>query len=408
MTSRSQIAQGVLLGLAIGCCAVSALAQISLAPPLPPANEFRVTLTESPDAKLPPVPACGEEAASTLTCRAFTVTLENIGTHTVNLSELDCADPEVRLETTSPNPTGWFPVGEHRDDCHNAQYGEKGPFSWKNVLMKPGDKHSFTGRFMVRLGGTWGRGNVPVPPTAVLRATWTLRGCTEETDGDDCLSVLETHQVPAHKTVCSYQCIFFQPTLEASSAPISVSQPGPLTLPLPPLELALIARMLDPADPMILPRSRLEGCTQARAGSIDCVALHLTVRNAGTRALRIGRMTCSDFAEAPEFRTEGDAWRPLQTSMRVCTRNFMEWVPLLPGHNVEEEMTLLHVAAGFKIDPMREAGRYDVRINYAPAVCVASPDGSFCLTEPQGLPPMKSPVATFKTTATLPEEKSTP
>ena len=377
--------------------------QPPLAPPLPPANEFRVTLAEAQDSKLPLPPACGGEAADTLTCRAFTVTLENIGTHVVRLSELDCADPEVRLETPAPNPTGWFPVGEHRDDCHNAQYDEKGAFAWKNVLMKPGDKHSFTGRFMVRLGGAWGRpGNVPVKPKAVLRATWTLRGCTEETDGDDCLSVLETHQVPAHNTVCSYQCIFFQPALQVSSEPISVSQPGPLTLPLPPLELTLTARMLDPADPAILPTSRLEGCTQARAGSVDCVALHMTVRNAGTRALRIGRMTCSDFAEVPEFRTEGDAWRPLQASWWVCTRNFMEWTPLLPGQTAEEEMTLPHVAAGFRIDPMREAGRYDVRINYAPTVCVASPDGSFCLTEPQGLPPMKSPVVTFETTATLP------
>src|SRR5580693_3975350 len=129
-----------------------------LAPPLPPASEFRVTLAEAPDAKLPPTPACSEEAAGTLTCRAFTVTLENIGTHTVRLSELDCADPEVRIETTAPNPTGWFQVGEHRDDCHNTQYSEleKAAIAWKNVRMRPGDRHSFTGRFMVRLGGAWG------------------------------------------------------------------------------------------------------------------------------------------------------------------------------------------------------------------------------------------------------------
>jgi hypothetical protein len=241
----------------------------------------------------------------------------------------------------------------------------------------------------------------------VLRATWTLRGCTEETAGDDCLSVLETHRV-APKNVCSFLCIFFQPTLEVSSGPISVSQPGPLTLPLPLLELGLTSRMLDPADPLIHPRSRLEGCTQVRAGSVDCVALHLTVRNAGTRALRIGRWTCSDFAEVPEFRTVGGAWKPLQTSLLVCTANGEEETALLPGQTVEEEMTLPHVAAGFRVDPVREAGRYDVRIKYAPDVCVASPDGSFCLTERQRLPQMTSPVATFETTATLPEEKSTP
>jgi hypothetical protein len=83
-----------------GTSAVSG--QTPLEPPLPPANEFRVTLAEASDAKLPPDAACGEEAASTLTCRAFTVTLENIGMHTVQLGELDCADPEVRLETTAP------------------------------------------------------------------------------------------------------------------------------------------------------------------------------------------------------------------------------------------------------------------------------------------------------------------
>jgi hypothetical protein len=86
-----------------------------MATPLPPANEFRVTLAEAPDAKLPPAPACGEEAAGTLTCRAFTVTLENIGTHTVRLSGLECADPEVRIETAAANSTErphetWRPV----------------------------------------------------------------------------------------------------------------------------------------------------------------------------------------------------------------------------------------------------------------------------------------------------------
>lgn len=379
-----------------------------LAGPLPPANEFRVTLAEAPDAKLPPIPACGEEAAGTLTCRAFTVTLENIGTHTVRLGELGCADPEVRIESTVI--TGWISVGERRDDCHNArgeQDGGNRAIPWKSIRMKPGDKHSFTGRFMVQLGVASDLMKVPAPTAAALRASWTLRGCTEETEGDDCLSVLETHRVPAHNTNCTFLCIYFQPAVEVLSEPISVSLPGPLKLALPPLELTLTTRMLDPADPLIKPYSRLKGCTQERAGSVDCVALHFAVRNAGTRALRIGRMTCSDFAEAPAFRTEDGAWKPLQSSWMMCGRNFMEWTALLPGQTVEERMTLRHVAAGFRINPVREAGRYDVRISYAPEVCVASPDGSFCLTEPQGLPQITSPVATFQTTETLPEEKST-
>jgi hypothetical protein len=398
---------------AVILCAVRVAAAASemppLAPPLPPASEFRVTLAEAPDAKLPPTPACSEEAAGTLTCRAFTVTLENIGAHTVRLSELDCADPEVRIETTSPNPTGWFPVGEHRDDCHNAQYSdsEKTTVPWKNIRMRPGDRYSFTGRFMVQLGGALGRVDVPMPPTAVLRATWTLRGCTEETEGADCLTALESHWLPAHQNLCTFECIFFQPALQISSQPISVDQPGPLTLPLPPLELALTARMLDPHDPLIQPGSQLERCTPEHAGSVDCVALHLTVRNAGTRALRIGRWTCGDlgFAGVPELRPEGGAWKPLQSSFMMCDHNFVKWTALLPGKNVEEEMTLGRVAAVFQINPVREAGRYDVRIDYAPQVCVASPDGSFCLTEPQSLPQMTSPAATFETTATLPEEK---
>ncbi|HEY1806673.1 MAG TPA: hypothetical protein VGG45_19540 [Terracidiphilus sp.] len=377
-----------------------------MAPLLPPANEFRVTLAEAPDAKLPPAPACGGEAAGTLTCRAFTVTLENIGTHTVRLSGLDCADPEVRLETPAPFPTGWYPVGEHRDDCHGVQSSdsEKVAIPWKNVRMKPGDRYSFTGRFMVQLGGAWKLMNMPETPTDMLRARWTLRGCTEETNGDDCLSPLEMHYVPAHQTYCTYQCIFFQPALEVLSAPISVSAPGPLSLPLPPLELALTAQMFDPSDPLIQPNSRLDGCTPKRAGSVDCVALHMTVRNAGTRALRVGRMNCSDFAEAPEFRTEDGVWKPLHSSWWMCTRNFMEWTALLPGQTIEEETTLRHVAAGFQINPVREAGRYDVRMIYTPEVCVASPDGSFCLTEPQCLPQMTSPAATFETSVTLPEE----
>jgi len=259
---------------------------------------------------------------------------------------------------------------------------------------------------MVRLGGAWGRVNLPVAPTAVLRAKWTLRGCTEETEGDDCLSAMESHWVPALRRGCTYPCIFFQPAVEVTSEQIIVSEPGPLTLPLPPLELALTARMLDPADPQIKAHPQLEGCTPEYAGSVDCVALHMTLRNAGTRALRIGRWNCSDFSETPEFRIEGGSWKPLESSWMACTRNFVEWTALLPGQSVEEEMTLRHVAAGFQINPVREAGKYDVRIDYAPQVCVASPDGSFCLTEPQSLPQMTSPAASFETTVTLPEEKS--
>lgn len=115
-----------------------------------------------------------------------------------------CADPDVRLESTAPNTTGWFSVGEHRDGCSQVQYTEQWAFAWKNLRMRPGDKHSFTGRFMVRLDGAWGTMNVSASPTAVLRATWRL-GCTEKTEADDCLSVLETNKVPP-RNICSFQC----------------------------------------------------------------------------------------------------------------------------------------------------------------------------------------------------------
>jgi hypothetical protein len=57
---------------------------------LPPASDFRLTLQEDANSDLPLGPSCADEAAKTLTCRAFRVKLENVGTQTVQIAYAPC------------------------------------------------------------------------------------------------------------------------------------------------------------------------------------------------------------------------------------------------------------------------------------------------------------------------------
>jgi hypothetical protein len=75
---------------------------------LPPAEEFQLILREDPQSNLPLGPSCAGEASLTLMCRAFVVTLQNVGSHTVRIDGMSCAEPSINLEMKLPNSsTGW-------------------------------------------------------------------------------------------------------------------------------------------------------------------------------------------------------------------------------------------------------------------------------------------------------------
>jgi len=108
---------------------------------LPPASDFRLTLVEDPQSTVPLGASCTGEAELTLTCRAFTLTLENIGKKSVRLS-WSCNGPDITLDEKNPNSTsGWWPESQlQRERC--------APGTSMNLRLKPGEQKRYTTRLM--------------------------------------------------------------------------------------------------------------------------------------------------------------------------------------------------------------------------------------------------------------------
>lgn len=80
---------------------------------LPGAASFKLTIREDTASSLPLGSACRGEAALALACRAFVVTLRNIGMQTVHLSRIACQEPVVTFEMKEPNSSnGWMPISQ--------------------------------------------------------------------------------------------------------------------------------------------------------------------------------------------------------------------------------------------------------------------------------------------------------
>ena len=109
---------------------------------LPDADKFRLTLVEDRNSTLPLGPSCTGEAEQTLTCRAFTLTLENLGKKVVRISWGGCNEPEIRIDRKEPNSSsGWWPVSQiKRENC--------GPAIWRSIRLKPGEKNEYVTRLI--------------------------------------------------------------------------------------------------------------------------------------------------------------------------------------------------------------------------------------------------------------------
>jgi hypothetical protein len=133
-------------------------------------------------------------------------------------------------------------------------------------------------------------------------------------------------------------------------------------------------------------------CADEGAGSIECAVFHYKVGNAGTRAVRLMQLGCTDFGIFPEYLADGQRSPVLQNL--ACTVNVPNETPILPGGVAEGDLTL---AWGYDISPFRSPGEYTFRLILRPQVCVASPDGSFCLDLPHNEPAIISSELTVRT-----------
>jgi len=339
---------------------------------LPDANEFRLTLAEDRHRTLPLGPSCTGEAAQTLTCRAFTLTLENLSKKAVRISWGGCNEPEIRIDRKEPSSSfGWFPVSQKKsDNC--------GPTTMHSLRLKPGEKNEYA----TRLISPRRDAESFAPGSYTLRAEWVLLGCTEEPEGADCLRPLQIIRPPSSASPFS-----FQEPVSVISNEVRADSPA-----LPDLgEMKFSFEVnVTPASLAARIAPALRGkCAGKGVGTIECTAFHYKIGNSGTRIVR-WTQGCRDFL--PEYLADGQ-WRPVLETL-TCTLNALVETPILPGAVVEGDFSL---AWGYDISPFRNPGEYRFRLTLNPTACFASPDGRFCLTMYHDEPPVTSSELTVRT-----------
>ena len=350
---------------------------------LPSANEFRLTLAEDRHSTLPLGPSCTGEAAQTLTCRAFAVTLENLSNKTVRISWAGCHEPGIQIDRKEPKRgSGWLPVSQ-------VKGGSCWPMTWASFRLKPGEKNEYT----IRLISSRRYAETFAPGLYTLRAVWALFGCTEEPEGTDCLSPLQAIRPP--NPASSFD---FQKPVFVTSNEVTVEAPVLPALGALKLGFEVTARRVPPPAGFV---GKSVDCVGDPNASIDCIVFHYVIHNLGERPGRYRVSTCTGVRITPEYRTPGGEWEPVPRSEGEweCDANGSLERPILPGGTSEGDFVLPSLPLGYDVTVLRAARNYLLRFTFWPYACLASPDASFCLTKPEELAPILSPEVSIPLTA---------
>ena len=382
-----------ILLLSLFLAAVSLYPRASYSLQLPPADEFRLTLRELSSkeaASVPAGPSCTGEAALALPCRAVSLTLENIGTHIVRLSGLQCREPQISIDRAEPNSSdGWWPISNVTSKCPQAR-----DLPWTNTLLRPRQKLTYSTRLISPSRESYA--TYPPSGKVTLRARWALQGCIDQDEHSDCLTPLISFSSPASSIpeIAALPYIFLTSnTIDTTVVPITADL-GPLSfsfevsalpdgqrMPLPP-NAALVS------DPMCPEGTR----------SAECVTFHY---NKGARPVRHGRLSCSGSDILPEYRSEAGTWTTLPELAWTCNSNIYFERIIPAGGSIDGYFTLRHLTPGWNTNPLRAAGTYFLRFTFVPQACIASPDGRFCLVHPKEQPVAVSPEVIVHATAAL-------
>jgi hypothetical protein len=359
-------------------CGSSAIARGPFPRLLPPPEDFHLTLREEPHSEMALGPSCGGEASLTLLCRAFTLTLENASKHTVHISELRCFEPDVVFEIRQPkSSSGWWPISQPgKPTCKTLD--------WVNIRLKPGEKTEYTTRLISP------RRSIDALSVGsyTLHAHWALFGCTEASEGTDCLSPLQVIRGASTVADVALQ----EPVTVLSNEVIAASPPlpdlGNLNFE---FEVAVASGEKPNAE------GEAQGvCTTASKLNVDCTVFRYLIRNLTARPVRNATYTCSDSSIRPEYRVEGSEWKPVPYRGWVCSANVRIETGILPGGTLEGTFTLRTLRPGFDTSSLQAPGEYQFRFTFWPDACVASPDASFCLTRPDSQPTVTSKELTLR------------
>jgi hypothetical protein len=199
-----------------------------------------------------------------------------------------------------------------------------------------------------------------------------------------------------------------QTPVEVLSNEIKVESPALPDLGTMKFSFEVTAHRVQPSPDNLNPSAA--GCTAETNDSVHCTVFHHTFRYLGSRPIRLGG-SCSSPGIWMEYSTDGATWRlgstlpekpPIivppthgkpaseLTRIRVCGRNVYADKAVFPGVESEGEITLATLLDEYDTTPLSNLAEYQVRFNFLPMACFASPDGSFCLLPPQDQPKVVS------------------
>jgi hypothetical protein len=313
---------------------------------LPSAKEFHLILRKDPRNDLPLGPGRGAEASLTLVCRAFTVTLENAGTHTVRVSGLKCFEPSITFEKKEPNSsTGWWPVSQPGEpSCETLD--------WGNTRLRPGEHTQYSTRLISPRRWIQSVG----PGQFTLRAQWTLFGCAGASEGGDCLTPLQgAHQFGSSARVNAQEPI----TIYSNEVTVESPRLGDLG------GLKFGFDVVLNAQP-----ERDPTCTMQNT-NVECTVFHFTIRNLDDRPVRNATFSCRDASIQPEYRLDGTEWKSVPQRFWVCTMNVLVETEILPGGTIEGTFSPHNLRPGYDASSLPTTGEYQFRFTFWPNACVA-------------------------------------
>lgn len=340
---------------------------------LPAAKDFRLILREDLHSKLPLDPSCGGKASLTLTCHAFTLTLKNLSARTIHISGIRCQEPAITLSRKEPrSSTGWWPISDPRPrTCKDIAYTD--------VRLKPGQHMEY----QTRLISDRRDGDAFAPGSYVLRAEWTLFGCTDTVSKYDCLTPLQV--IGKTSTVGN---VNLQEPVVITSNEVTVESPRLSNL--GNLKFAFDVTIAEAGAlgvKSILPAA----CAGRTPGSsINCTLFHYSIRNLSDRPVLNATASCSNSGITPEYRFSDGDWKPVPGLEWVCSMNVVIETKILPGGTAEGNFTLASLAPGYDAGSLNSPGDYHFRFTFWSNACFASPDGRFCLMRPEKQTPVVS------------------
>jgi hypothetical protein len=359
----------LMVGLFVDCSA--AKSDGSAPRLLPPSDEFLLVLREDAQKPLPLGASCEGEASRTLMCRAFTVTLQNTGPHTVRISGLSCFEPSITFQRNEPHSSsGWWPISQPgKPTCTTLD--------WTNTRLQPHERIQYSTRLLSERRWIESVG----PGQYKLKAQWVLKGCTESGEDNDCLSPLQD----VHQFGRAARIDFQEPVLiESNEITVESPQFGDFGG----LKIRFDVTLNTP--PEWGPSCRADNT------DVECMVFHFAIHNLGDRPIRNATFSCSDSSIQPEYRSGTADWKPLPQVSWSCTMNILTEQVILSGQALEGTFTLRSLRPGYDTSSVRAPGAYQFRFTFWPSACIASPDGAFCLARPEKQPPAASKELTLE------------